>query len=138
MKTQVWKTLIRKSIGLGAFLLVSGLVIAQEEPKGVARVSYLGEWNNKLLFEVNYTGSKSALEVDIRDKEGVSFYSGRFKTEHLKKQFALEKEGMEDNTITFILSSGNNEQKESFVINKTIRVSENISVVKQGAAVAKH
>ena len=115
-------------------LIVNAFGIAQAQPLSdspSAEMKYIGMVDDKLVFEIEYKNeSQNVFTVEIKDEDGFQFYQGKFKQRAFKKQFAISKDELRNNSITFVLAAQGKLQKQTFDINATSRLVEEVSVVK--------
>ncbi len=116
-------------------VLISGTIntLQAQEPKlpSASEVKYIGMSDGKLVFQINYqSDSYKTFNLEIKDRQGYSFYNEVIKAKKFTQQFAIEKYDMQNNSITFFISSKNNVNKYSFDISTSLRVEAN-SIAKQ-------
>jgi hypothetical protein len=115
-------------------LIVNTFGIVQAQPPSdspSAEMKYIGIVDDKLVFEIEYKNdAQNTFTLEIKDEEGFQFYHGKFKQKSFKKQFAISKDELGDNSITFLLAAQGKVQKQVFDINPTSRMVEEVSVVK--------
>ena len=96
-----------------------------------AEIKYVGMLDQQLIFEVKYQpGPNESFSVEIEDQDGYQFYFGRFKQKSFKKQYAIDKTDLGNNTITFVLATQDGVRKQVFNVAASTRVVEEVSVVK--------
>ena len=116
-------------------LIVNGFSFLQAQdslPKSPSvEIKYVGVLEDQLVFEVAYDPSeKESFSVEIEDQDGFQFYYGRFRQKAFKKQYAIDKADLGNNTITFVLATRNGVSKQVFNVAASSRVIEEVSVVK--------
>ena len=95
-------------------------------------VQYIGIVNGKLMFQVDYKDDNlNGFLLEIQDQQGYQFYHEQIRSKRFKKQFAIEKSEIENNTISFVIAQQNNIRKQSFFISTSVQVTEDRSVIKQ-------
>jgi len=95
------------------------------------QLKYMGIAEGRLLFQVDFQQQSSEnFTIEIKDQQGYQLYLEKFRTKNFRKQFAIEKADLENNTITFVVLLQGQVQK-TFDVNKSLRMVEDISIVKQ-------
>lgn len=94
-------------------------------------VQYIGIANGKLFFQVDYKDDNlNGFLLEIQDQHGYQFYHEQIRSKRFRKQFAIEKSEIENNTISFVIAQQNNIRKQSFFISTSVQVTEG-KIVKQ-------
>lgn len=95
------------------------------------QIKYIGSLGDKLVFQVDYNNESSdAFSLEIKDGQGYQFFFDRFKDKAFKKKFAIDKSELGDNAIQFTIATKDAIKKQSFDVNASYRVVEEVSVVK--------
>lgn len=98
---------------------------------GNANVSHISSDNESLLFEVkvdNNTGER--FSVIVKDEYSHTIYRGWFTGKEFNKKFRLPKTDSEK--LTFIIKSESGNASESFEVNSSRRIIEDVVVKKVG------
>lgn len=92
-------------------------------------VKYLGSTNGQAVFQIEIENiQEEAFEISFVDADGIKFYSEIFSGKKIIKKFLLDiPESAYDNLQITI---GNKKTSQSYKIEKTTRVVQNISVAK--------
>jgi hypothetical protein len=94
-------------------------------------VKYVGIVDEKFVFQVDFQNEPTdAFTLEIKDDHGYQLYFEKFTNKKFKKQFAINKSDLEDNTITFVITSQNGVQKQVFDINMSSRMINDVNVIK--------
>lgn len=122
-----------KLVMAALFAIGTTAATAQQTPEKSSepQVSYIGTVNQKYVFQVDYATDAPDFTLEIKDKYGYQLYLDRFKAGKFSKRFAVEQAEMGENAITFLFAAAGKEQKQTFDINATYRVVEDVAVVKQ-------
>lgn len=129
MKTQATRTSILKNIfsaiAIAAVLLVGTSAKAAtniETPIAQAKVQFLGEVNsNQLLFSVSFENkTEKPVYLTIRDNDGYVFYRKAFYDKQFSKKFMLNKEEISNANLTFVITTEDGEQVQSFKIDTNV------------------
>jgi hypothetical protein len=99
--------------------------------KDSATISYLGDKTGQLLFQVRYENPAGKdFIVAIHDQQGNVLFMGKFRERSFSRKFQLDGSEVEEAQLTFSLSSGAKEQKQSFRVNSNIRLMEEVVVTR--------
>ena len=109
-----------------------GTINAQSLPKSpAADIKYIGMLDDKLVFEIDYKNeAQNVFTLEIKDEEGYQLYHGKFKQKAFKKQFAINREELGNNAITFLIAAQGIVQKQSFDVNTYNKALDEVLVVK--------
>lgn len=96
-----------------------------------ATINYVGTSGENYVFQVDYANAaQKDFFLEIKDQNGFQFYSGRFQDANFKKRFAISKEELAGTSLTFTLSIKGTDKVQTFDVNTTSRLVEEVSVVK--------
>ncbi|MDQ6609987.1 MAG: hypothetical protein M3Y85_09230 [Bacteroidota bacterium] len=96
-----------------------------------AEIKYVGVKDEQLIFQVDFLNEASeTFTIEVKDQNGYQLYEGKFKSSGFRKQFAVNKVEMDNNSLVFVITTKSNRQKQVFDVNATSRVIEEVSVVK--------
>ena len=115
------------------FITTTGAVVnAQITPSTPgAKVQYIGTADDKLVFEIQYANTAGeSFSVEIKDAQGYQFYFDRSKDKSFRKRFAISRSELGNNAISFVISGKAGVQQQTFDVNASYRVVEEVSVVK--------
>jgi len=113
----------------GASAQVTPVSAAITENEGKAIVTYVATGNESLLFDVkvdNAEGEK--FTIVVKEENGTTLYRGSFYDKDFKKRFILPK--TDSNKLTFHIKSESGNKSESFEINTSTRIVEEVVVKK--------
>lgn len=94
-----------------------------------AQISHLGASNGMLTFEVkvnNITGER--FRVLVKDVDGTVLFQGAYDDKNFSKRFVIPKP--ESNKLIFVVRNSEGNKSQSFEINSSTRVVEDIEVKK--------
>ncbi|MGZ5220371.1 MAG: hypothetical protein ACXWV2_06015 [Chitinophagaceae bacterium] len=95
-------------------------------------MKFMGHLNNQLLFKLNFTGNPEQNEftIIIRDEKNHILYRENIKGENFSKSFLVNAEEIGDNMLTFEIVSKKSKESVVFEVNRTTRVTEEMTVGK--------
>lgn len=132
-RTANLRTAILKFAFAALFVTATGAALnAQTTPSTPgARVQYIGTADDKLVFEIQYANiAGESFSVEIKDAQGYQFYFDRSKDKSFRKRFAIARTELGDNAISFVVTGKAGVQQQTFDVNASFRVVEEVSVVK--------
>ena len=97
----------------------------------MAELTYVGTEDQKLVFSFkfkNESGEKCI--VRFRDNEGTTIYSEKLSGTNISKKFLLDREAFEKSGLTFIVTTINTKQTQTFELNSNTRLVEDFVVTK--------
>lgn len=95
-----------------------------------ANVQYLGMYDNSVWFNVKYANPRAEkFELIIKNENNEILFQGKFSDKDFSKKIKILKE-QDELKPTFILRTQNGEVEQSFVVNTTSRVVEDVVVTK--------
>jgi hypothetical protein len=130
---------IRKAsfrLGIASFSLFTflpALLNAQDKdkPTTAVEIKYIGTVNNQPVFQIEFDNrNKENYNVSIKDEDGNTLYFERFKDEKFSKKFQFERTGIDDMKLTFTLKSEKEKQSQSYEVNTSVRVIQDVVVTR--------
>jgi hypothetical protein len=95
-----------------------------------ANVQYLGIYDNSVWFNVKYANPRAEkFELIIKNENNDILFQGKFSDKDFSKKIKILKE-QDELKPTFVLRTQNGEVEQSFVVNTTSRVVEDVVVTK--------
>jgi hypothetical protein len=139
---QTFKTLIMKKIFKNnriiaiAFLTVFSLGAApsamahEKKPDVPAQLTFLGQVNNQLFFQLSVEGNamQNDFTITIKDEYGNSPYSENIKAENFTKKFLLDADELGDETLYFTVYCKSTKSSVEYKVNRNTRQSQEITV----------
>jgi len=126
IKTAVVVLMLTGAVGVQA-----ASVSNDKDGIGKAVVTYVSADAETLSFDVrvdNASGEK--FTIIVKDDKGITLYRGAFTDKDFKKRFVLPK--TDSNKLTFLVKSDSENKAESFEINNSTRVIEEVVVKRIG------
>jgi len=94
-------------------------------------VKYIGTVNMSPVYEIQFNNaSQEALVITLKDEEGNTLYTENFAGSKYAKKFQFERADASDLKLQLVLTSKHNNQSQSFQINKSVRVVEDVVISK--------
>ncbi len=95
-----------------------------------ANIQYLGTYDNSVWFDVKYANPRAEkFELIIKNEDNDILFQGKFSDKNFSKKIKIVKE-QDELKPTFILRTQGKELEQSFVVNTTTRVVEDVVVTR--------
>ncbi|HUQ65671.1 MAG TPA: hypothetical protein VM101_05930 [Flavitalea sp.] len=127
IKTTAVVMMLAVATGTSAQVTPASAGITDNEGKAI--VTFVATGSESLLFDVkvdNASGEK--FTIIVKDENGTTIYRGSFINKNFKKRFILPK--TDSNKLTFHIKSESGITSESFEINTSTRIVEEVIVKK--------
>ena len=121
-------------LALSGIIAAGSLTSAQAQNATTSptpQIKYIGTMGEKLVFQVAYDNqSQDGFSVEIKDEQGYQFYFDKFRDKTFKKRYVIDKDELGNNTISFTVATKATVEQQTFNVNASFRVVEEVRVVK--------
>lgn len=102
------------------------------KPAVPVELKFVGNVNEKTVFQLNFTGSTEENEftINIIDEDGNRLYKETLKGENFSKRYLLNTEEIGDNAVRFEITSNKSHKPVVFKVNRLARLVEEVVVNK--------
>ena len=115
------------SVGINPVVMANDI-----KPTVPVELKFVGNVDEKLLFQLNFTGNleESEFTIIITDEEGNRLYREVLKGQNFSKRYLLNTEEIWGNELRFEVSSSKSYKTAVFKVNRQARLVENVVVNK--------
>ena len=130
IKTSISKFTAKIFVTAFLFLAVSNNVRANNGAPDEPVIRHLGKTFDSDYFQVKFNNEAGdKFSVTIKEKHGNVLYQETFTDVNFDKKFCLLK-NEEQGTLVFVIKNLNDKKSESFEVNTTTRIVEEVSITK--------
>lgn len=115
---------------LALFTVGTVLTANAQDGNNPVAIKYLGAVGQQPIFQVEFDNlQEEELLVTLKDSDGNTMYSERFKDKKFAKRFQLERAD-DDLRVTLIITNKKDRFTQQYQINRNTRVVEDVTVTK--------